>query len=363
VNPLNWYRSRVLVPGHRESRSQAAWTGPEEPRRILVIRFHAIGDVALVLPACNSLRQRYPNARIDFLTSPATAPLCAAIRLFDSVSLLDRPTNRLQELRALITKAMGLRRRKYDVVLDLQRNWKSRLIRRIIHPSSWGEFDRFGMLAACQRTLHTFHNAGFAGLEPDFLLEFNRDSLDDAAALLCSRGWQPGESLVLLNPAGLWETRQWLLENYLELARSWPGAGRTRFLLLGTDRLDKPAEFLSRRLGDRIVNLAGQTSLEMAFSILNYVDVAITEDSGLMHMAWSLGVPVVALFGSSRHYWSLPTGERVRAFHSGDLPCGACMKATCRFGDNRCMTRITPEAVSATALILLNSYRTEQRRQ
>jgi heptosyltransferase II len=363
VNPLNWYRSRVQVPGHRESRSHAAWTGPAEPRRILIIRFHAVGDVALVLPACNSLRRRYPDARIDFLTSPTTAPLCAAICLFDSVFLLDRHSNRRQDLRALITMAMSLRHPKYDVVLDLQRNWKSRLIRRIIHPASWGEFDRFGMHPACQRTLHTFHDAGFAGLEPDFQLEFNRNGLDDAAALLRSHGWHPGESLVLLNPAGLWETRQWPLENYLEVARRWPGAGRSRFLLLGTDRLDKPAEFLSRHLGDRLIDLTGGTSLETAFSILNYVDVAITEDSGLMHMAWSLGVPVVALFGSSRHYWSLPTGERVRAFHSGDLPCGACMKAACRFGDNRCMTRITPEAVSAMALKLMNSHRTEQRRQ
>jgi heptosyltransferase II len=337
--------------------------GPAEPRRILIVRLHAIGDVALVLPACNSLRRRHPNARIDFLTSPVTAPLSAAIRLFDSVFHLDRHSNRRQELRTLITMAMGLRHRKYDVVLDLQRNWKSRLIRRVIHPSSWGEFDRFVMLPACQRTLHTFHNAGFTGLEPDFLLEFNRGSLDDAAALLSSHGWQPGERLVLLNPAGLWETRQWPLENYLELARRWPDPGRTRFLLLGTERLEKPAEFLSRYLGDRVIDLTGHTSLEMAFCILNYVNVAITEDSGLMHMAWSLGVPVVALFGSSRHYWSLPTGERVRAFHSGDLPCGACMKAACRFGDNRCMTRITPEAVSATALMLMNSYRTEQRGQ
>ena len=77
--------------------------------------------------------------------------------------------------------------------------------------------------------------------------------------------------------------------------------------------------------------------------------LVLTEDCGLMHMAWTSGVRTLALFGSSRHDWSAPLGGHSLCLHSGDLPCGACMDAVCRFGDVHCLTRYTPEHVVAEA--------------
>ena len=359
MNPIDWYRSRTHIPGHREYRSHSPWRKAEPPEQILIIRFHAVGDVALTLPSSLGLRRRYPNARIDLITSPETSPLTSAIRLFDSVHLLEARPDRHEEWSSVFSMGLRLRREGYQVILDLQRNWRSRLLRRIIRPESWGEFDRFGLFPACERTMRVFDDAGIHALVPDFGQQFHSSLLESAESALRSHGWRPGHRLVLLNPAGLWETRQWPLENYAALARSWPGGGAVRFLLVGTDRLKVASQFLAAQIGERLIDLAGRTSLDEAFAILNFVDVAVTEDSGLMHMAWSLGIPLVALFGSSRHYWSLPTGDRIHAFHSGDLPCGACMQAHCTYGDNRCLTRITPESVLQAAEALIRSRRGE----
>jgi heptosyltransferase-2 len=83
----------------------------------------------------------------------------------------------------------------------------------------------------------------------------------------------------------------------------------------------------------------------------------LTEDSGLMHMAWVQGVPTVALFGSSPSYWSAPMGIWSRCLNSSDLPCGDCFLNECKFGDVHCLTRFTPQQVVEEAESLLNSIK------
>lgn len=362
MNPLGWYRKKAYVPGHREHRSNSPWRRAEDPKRILIIRFHAVGDVALTLPSCLALRKRYPSARIEFLTSPETARLARTVGLFDAVPLIEHPANRIMEIEDLLSVTSRLQRQHYQVVLDLQRNWKSRWIRRAVRPQSWSEFDRFSAEPACDRTMRAFHDAGFHTLLPLFELTASADASQVAHALLRSHGWQQSTQLVLLNPAGLWESRNWPLENFMRLAEQWTGADAVRFVLVGNERLRTASHFLAPRLGNRLIDLTGQTSLDVAFALLRFMDVVITEDSGLMHMAWALGKPLVALFGSSRHYWSVPTGEHVRSFHSGDLPCGACMQPRCKFGDTRCLARVTPEAVQAAAESVMRIARTGENR-
>ena len=358
---FHWYRAQTYVPGHVERRSSSPWRETQSPGRVLVIRFHAIGDVALVLPACLALRRRYPDARIDLLTSPEAAPLGKAIQLFDSVFTVDQRANRFKTWSTPFSVGRRLRLEQYHVVLDLQRNWKTRWIRRLAHARSWGEFDRLGMLPACDRTIVTFREAGFHDLVPLFDPQFTPGALRSAESLLQAHGWHPGVQLVLLNPAGLWETRNWPLENYAEFARQWEKGNGAKFLLIGTERLHNASRYFAERIGSRLIDLSERTSLDVAFALLSFVDLLVTEDSGLMHMGWCLGKPVVALFGSSRHYWSLPTGEHVRAFHSGDLPCGACMQASCKYGDNRCLTRISPDAVVRAAREFMKARCMEQR--
>jgi lipopolysaccharide heptosyltransferase II len=81
--------------------------------------------------------------------------------------------------------------------------------------------------------------------------------------------------------------------------------------------------------------------------------LVLSEDSGLMHMAWVSGTPLVALFGSTRSDWSSPLGPRSLLLDSSDLPCGNCMQATCQRGDVFCLSRRTPEEVFSRAVSLL----------
>jgi ADP-heptose:LPS heptosyltransferase len=180
---------------------------------------------------------------------------------------------------------------------------------------------------------------------------------------LRAAGWTPECEMVVLNPAGGFRSRNWPLQNYVEFARLWRSAsGRpTQFLVLGLQSMQAKAAFLRAHLGPCLVDLSNQTSPAEAFTLVRRATLIVSEDSGLMHMAWISGVPTVALFGSSRASWSAPQGNYSVCLHSGDLPCGACMEAECRFGDVHCLTRYTPARVVEVALHVVRQSATTRK--
>lgn len=328
-----------------EFNSTQTWTLPEKPKRILVIRFHAIGDVAITLSSCVALQQAFPTAQIDFLTTQPSAELPQSLTIFNNILIYPSGGTRLKRIAKTIEWMFRLMPTNYDIVIDLQRNWVSRSLRLAVHPKAWSEFDRFSPFPAGERVIRTFHQIGFEHLRPVYHLPFRQELLSRAQKNLFSNGRNETTPLVVLNPAGLWPTRNWPTENYVELGKKIIDKYHAQLLLIGTERIEAKARFLTDRLGDAVLNLVGKTTLAEAYAFLQFTSAVVSEDSGLMHMAWTSGVPTVALFGSSRHDWSAPLGSHVKCLHSGDLECGACMEPTCKYGDIHCLTRYSPQRV------------------
>jgi ADP-heptose:LPS heptosyltransferase len=96
---------------------------------------------------------------------------------------------------------------------------------------------------------------------------------------------------------------------------------------------------ISTALGEHCIDLTGRADQLEAFAIVGRARFVLSEDSGLMHMAWTQGTPTLALFSDSRRDWSAPQGSWSDCLDSSDLPCGPCGLPVCKFGDNRCLTR------------------------
>jgi ADP-heptose:LPS heptosyltransferase len=176
----------------------------------------------------------------------------------------------------------------------------------------------------------------------------------DSEAILKKNGWTNNNQLVILNPAGAFETRNWPVEYYVKFSKMWIRSfPQTQLLVLGVSPIAEKAEYLSRELGDYLINLVNKTTPAEAFAIIQRVQLVLTEDSGLMHMAWVSGIPTLALFGSTKAYHARPLGEKSFLFDSSDLPCGNCMLEFCKYGDTHCLTRFIPEAVFKQAKELL----------
>jgi len=348
----DWW-NKTMNHSKAERMSHKPWNSTEAPAKILAIRFHAIGDVAITLPCSASLRRKFPGARFGFLTGTDSMGLPQASGLFDEVMTVPVSSPRHRKLQSAFQVGLKMRQERFDVILDLQRNWMSRIIRMTAAPRAWAEFDRFSSQPAGVRTQAVFHSAGFTDLEPIYSLPVSTSAQSRAKTLLLENGWDGKRPLVVLNPAGLWESRNWPLSSYCAFARLWLKHEEVQFILVGTNRIRTKAMFLQEELGTSVINLVERTSLSTALAALQYAMIVLSEDSGLLHMSWVSGIPTVALFGSSRADWPRPLGGHSLCFSSHDLDCGECMKQVCRFGDVHCLTRFSPDMIFEAARTLL----------
>ena len=316
------------------------WAGKKAPQKILVIRFQALGDTIITLPYLVNLKNQYPDCEIHLLTRKEVSHIPRSISLFKHIFVIGGKRNaKLQAILTLI-RLPYLLAEQYDAVLDLQNNKISRLLRKLLRPKSWTEFDLYSPISAGERTRRTIESLW------SWKILFDRVTLpknngEGIHHLLERNGHRVGHEIVILNPAGFCSSRNWPLENYVEFAHSWRKKINplTQFVLLLLPVHHSKAKFLKERLGDFCIDLTGQANQFEAFQILSGADLVLTEDSGLMHMAWIQKIPTIALFSSSRKDWSGPQGEWSVCLDSSDLPCGPCELTTCRFGDNRCLTR------------------------
>lgn len=331
------------------------WKGARPPRRILAIRLQAMGDTMITLPYLQALRNSLPaDVPLDFLTREEVAPIPESLALFNNVYAIKGGRNfRKQFIYALMLLPRLLFNR-YDVVIDLQNNPISTLVRKIIRPAAWSEFDRFSPRAAGERTRLTIEAIGLGSNFIDPRFKFKNAPLVDG--ILKDHGWDGKSKLVIINPAGAFVTRNWSIANYAAFARLWLGSfPDTQFVVTGVSFIADKATQLKNELGDKLINLVGATSPVQAFAIVQQAQLVLSEDSGLMHMAWVCDVPTVALFGSTRSDWARPLNKQSVLLSSDDLTCGNCMLEACIHGDVNCLTRYTPQLVFEKAAALLQT--------
>ena len=339
---------------HKESLHHIPWSAPTLPRKILVIRFQAFGDVVITLPYVQALQLHVPTAQFHFLTRDEFSSLPLIMTIFTRVVTLGGGRDPKRQWLLATALLPLLLRERYDMVIDLQRNLLSRMIRRMLQPKSFCEFDRFSLHTAGERTRRTIEKLGIAQLKND-LPNLSLRNNDAGINKLHAADFDATKKLILLNPAGNFVTKNWPLEYYESFARLWMEKidNQVQFLVLGTDSLRMKAEYLKNRLGNHFISLIGLTTQAEAFNILQKTDLVLTEDSGLMHLACAAQIPVVALLGSTKSVWSKPWGKYSFCLDSSDLECGECARPSCRFGDVHCLTRHTPDAIVKIAYDLL----------
>ena len=334
------------------------------PQRVLAIRLQAMGDLIITLPYLQYLRNNLPaSIELDLLTRQEVESIPKNIELFDHVYSIGGGRNWKKQLVCTYLLLPKLLFRRYDAVIDLQNNTISKSVRKVLRPAAWSEFDRFAPVPAgeCTRLAIEAIGLGQCRAESNFKLKTDVSYINK---LLKENGWVGRSVLVLLNPAGAFENRNWPIENYVAFAELWlKEFPFTQFVTIGTDFISEKANYLKQRLDDRMINLVTKTTPVQAFALIQKIQFALSEDSGLMHMAWTSGIPTLALFGSTRSDRATPLGNHTMLLNSSDLACGNCMKVECKFGDNHCMTRYSAEYVFEKAISLMKCLSTTTKSQ
>ena len=167
---------------------------------------------------------------------------------------------------------------------------------------------------------------------------------------------EPGAYIVLAAGAEYGPAKQWPVSNAARLCRQLD----TPVVLLGTDKDQAFCQQIQTQAASaRLLNLAGKTTLEQAMDLVSAARALVSNDSGLMHVAAALGVPQVALFGSSSPHHTPPMSDKAQVIWLADDPeytpaldCAPCFDRQCRWGHTRCLSDITPERVVKSLSLL-----------
>ena len=175
-----------------------------------------------------------------------------------------------------------------------------------------------------------------------------------AAARTCRRLELPegAMSLVLCPGAEYGPAKRWPERHFASVARAWLGRGHPVWIL-GSAKDHAVGEVIRGHDAFAARNLCGVTSLAEAVDLMALATAVVTNDSGLMHVAAALGLPTVALFGSSSPAYTPPLSARARALSLG-LDCSPCFKRECPLGHLNCLEQLLPARVQEALGSLLD---------
>ena len=142
--------------------------------------------------------------------------------------------------------------------------------------------------------------------------------------------------------------KRWLPERFAEVAAAVAVQQPVQWILFGTESDEAAGKIIADQLGEKCTNRIGKTSIEQLIDELRECRALLTNDTGTMHLATLLGVPVVAVFGSTEHRLTGPLGDRhiVVRHH---VECSPCFLRECPI-DFRCMHAVTSDEVIAAVL-------------
>jgi heptosyltransferase-2 len=326
------------------------------PTRILLLAPAWIGDMVMAHTLVQVLTRRWPAAEIHVLAPPATLPLAQRMAEVVSSQVLALGHGELG-LRRRWAVARGLRDAGFDQAIVLPNTLKSALVpvlARIPLRTGWHGEGRYGLLNDRRRLdvrRHALMVERFMALGlpagdvlprpypvPALTVDSeHRTRLLESLALTAKDG-----VLVLCPGAEFGPAKRWPAAHYAEVARFGARQGR-QVWLLGSPGEREACEQI-RALAPQALNLAGRTRLLDAVDLLSAAAVVVCNDSGLMHVAGAVGVPVVAVFGSTSPAFTPPLGERARVVRL-ELPCSPCFQRTCPLGHRRCLEDLSPTRV------------------
>ena len=334
--------------------------------RVLVLSPNWLGDAVMALPAIADVKRRYAGARVIVAARRAVADLFHLTPAVDEVLVLEWGGHLLR-VRPLREDLARLRRVKADVALLLPNAFSAAwMVKRAGVPERWGyaaDLRRPLLSRAVARPKRSVHQAEYyqrlvreLGIETgptEPALVVPREATDAACALLVAHGWDRLRPLVAIAPGAAYGTaKRWLPEHYARLVTALVRTEGAQCVLVGSAG-DADTTMWIRGLipeGERahVIDLAGATTLATLAGVLAASRAFVSNDSGAMHVASAVGVPVAALFGPTREHETAPlprSGRRAEVLVH-QVWCRPCMLRECPI-DHRCMKGLMPERVLA----------------
>jgi heptosyltransferase-1 len=371
--------------------------------RILLIKPSALGDVVHTLPVLVKLRARYPRAQIDWLITPENAEVVRYHPALSNVVLFARRdfSKRGRRWRAFLSFFDLLKQihsAKYELIIDMHGQVRSAFFALISGARVRIGFDRpvkRRLTVSAEHDLKNIPNHGWRGARegswiaythripiptldvhaidrylwvapllglddnpPDLTIRLSPQATNKVNRLLEEQGVPVSKPLVVLVPGTIWETKHWTIEGFAGVARQFLQDGFA-VALAGTMRDQQRCRQIAAA-APGTCDLSGKTTPADLAALIRRAEVAVTNDSGSMHVAASLGKPMVSVFGPTNPVHIGPY-ERPESVVRVDLPCSPCnyrRLSQCPF-DHACMKQVTSAMVVERVRKILSTAKSQ----
>ncbi|WP_231919515.1 lipopolysaccharide heptosyltransferase II [Simkania negevensis] len=331
-----------------------------QPKNIIVRMPNWIGDLVMATPILTDLRFAFPDASITAMVYEKIGPLIEADPAIDELFLFSRAKGMIRRIRQrnIVEK---LRDGNYDLGLLLTnsfssawRFWQGGVKNKVGFSGDGRSFllDQAVPFPKERKTQHLvltykalLKHIGIPRSETAPRLFLKKDEKEGAWDFV-KRFDIPAEAkLIGINPGAAYGSAKcWLPERFREVAKRLIDEDPSHFVLFFGDLSHKQLiNEICTGLPARAVNLAGQTDLRLLLALISICSVFLTNDSGPMHIADSLDIPLVALFGSTDPIATGPY-RHGQAVMQKKVPCSPCFKRVCPI-DFPCMKGLTVEDV------------------
>ncbi len=339
-------------------------------KRILVIKLSAIGDVILSIPSLRALRQKFPDAWITVLVGRKSRRIIRNCPYVNDTLVYEDALSQ-KRTGGMIKMARLLAKEDFDIVVDLQNNKVSHLLSylcgariRLGHDNrKWSFLLNKKAKESSNATFppleHQFKVLKLLGLETfDKRLELWTEKEEDQKVneFLQSQWVAPSQTLVGINPGSSlrWPTKQWPIENFAKLCDEL-AKRNIRVVITGSSEDSEIAEELFHLTRNKPINAVGKTSITELVSLIRRCQVFISSDSAPMHIAASVDVPLLAIFGPTDPKRHLVPPSHYQVFWK-EVHCSPCYLRSCPIG-LICMKRITVQEVLDATLHFIKEKR------
>lgn len=316
-------------------------------RRILIVRTDRIGDVLLSTPVIKALRETYPQAYIAMMVSPYAKEIVEGNPYLDEVIIYDKDGKHKSWQRSM-KFALRLKKKKFDLAIVLHPTNRVHLLTFFAGiPHRVGYDKKLGSLLT-ERLMHQKHlgqkheleynldllrHLGIEINDKNLFMPVNSEVQRWARDIFSREGVKEGDKILAVHPAASCPSKVWPVERLAAVSDELAGKYGLKIVVVSGPKDIAKAEALIKNMKSQAIDLSGRTSLSQLAAVLERCALFISNDSGPVHLAVAVGIPVISIFGRNQRglspvRWG-PLGKKDKVLHQ-NVGCIECLAHNCK---------------------------------
>lgn len=335
--------------------------------RILLIKPSSLGDIVHAFPVVSAIKAQWPGSHLTWVVKRQWADLVERAEGIDRVWPVDMTVS------SWIREGRALRAQRFDVAIDLQGLFRSGILAWLSgapvrigfangrEGSPWFYTRRVPVLSLDVHAVDRYLSVTAAlGAPPPDEPRFGFKLLEEDMAAVREIGERRGFSVdkpwIAMNIGARWPTKRWPLESFAAVVDQLYEARRDPLVMIGGSEERAFTKKLKVLTKSPFIDLCGDIPLGCLPALLSTSTAMITNDSGPMHVAAALGIPVIAMFGPTSAARTGPYGTGHHVL-SGQVSCSPCFSRVCRHNlEMECLHLVTPAQVVKVAQLMLTAH-------